>query len=59
MMPHSGGMGADGAKQLLLKDTDYSTPTDHYFAYLQKLKTDSRQDIISEEDKIMKGLDIK
>jgi len=40
MVPHSGGLFTDNAKALLLKDTDYSTPTDHYFAYLQKLKSE-------------------
>jgi len=38
MSPHRGAMGGDNAKALLLKDTDYSTPSDHYFAYLQRIK---------------------
>lgn len=34
MKPLGPGLTADNAKALLLKDTDYSTPSDHYFAYL-------------------------
>jgi hypothetical protein len=40
MQPLGRGIVADNAKALLLKDTDYSTPSDHYFAHLQKLKTE-------------------
>ncbi len=34
MQPLGPGLTSDNAKALLLKDTDYSTPSDHYFAYL-------------------------
>ena len=36
MVPH--GLGRMSAKDLIMKDADYSTPQDHYFAYLQKMK---------------------
>jgi hypothetical protein len=31
---------AEGAKALMLKDSDYSTPQDHYFGHLQRRKSD-------------------
>lgn len=40
MQPRGAGITSEGAKALMLKDTDYSTPTDHYFAYLQRLKAE-------------------
>jgi len=32
------GLSRMNAKDLILKDSDYSTPQDHYFAHLQKMK---------------------
>lgn len=37
------------AKDLMLKDADYSTPSDHYFSHLQRMKED--QDYTSDEKK--------
>lgn len=45
MAPRGGGLTSGGAKDLLLKDTDYSSSTDHYFAYLKKLKEEVPEDI--------------
>ena len=43
MLPSPGGLTSEGAKALMLKDSDYSTPSDHYFAYLQKIKTEGNE----------------
>lgn len=55
MVPH--GLGRMSAKDLILKDADYSTPQDHYFAYLQKMK---QPDIVKEklEEKVIEDLNI-
>jgi hypothetical protein len=55
MAPH--GLGRMSAKDLILKDADYSTPSDHYFAYLQKMK---QPDVVKEtlEDKVIEDLNI-
>ena len=36
MKPHA--LEPTNAKELILKDADYSTPQDHYFDYVTKLK---------------------
>jgi hypothetical protein len=36
MAPH--GLKPISAKDLMLKDVDYSSPQDHYFGHLQKRK---------------------
>lgn len=41
MKPKGITFNQDSAKDLMLKDSDYSTPTDHYFSHLQKLKSDA------------------
>ena len=51
MMPHGGIHG--NAKELLLKDADYSTPSDHYFSHLQRLKSGG----FSQEEQENKVLD--
>jgi hypothetical protein len=48
MAPRGGGLTSGGAKELMLKDTDYSSTTDHYFAYLKKLKEEAPE-IVREE----------
>ena len=37
MKPHA--LHRSSAKELILKDADYSTPQDHYFNYLGQKKT--------------------
>lgn len=39
-MKPAGIVGGGGAKALMLKDSDYSTPSDHYFSYTKKNKDD-------------------
>lgn len=39
-MKPAGILGGGGAKALMLKDSDYSTPSDHYFSYTKKIKED-------------------
>lgn len=55
MQPLGRGIVADNAKALLLKDTDYSTPSDHYFAHLQKLKTELES---SKDKDVLQGLNV-
>jgi len=44
--PHS--PMTSSAKELMLKDTDYSTPSDHYFAHLQRLKSEDVPEYVRE-----------
>ena len=37
MKPHA--LHRTNAKELILKDADYSTPQDHYFSYVAKKKS--------------------
>jgi hypothetical protein len=55
MAPH--GLSRMSAKDLILKDSDYSTPQDHYFAHLLKMK---QPDIVREtlEEKVISDLNI-
>ena len=55
--PKSSTMSTD-AKDLLLKDVDYSTPTDHYFQHLQKLKNDPEYANKLREDEVLSSLSI-
>jgi len=50
-------LGRMSAKDLILKDSDYSTPQDHYFAHLQKMKAPG---IVKEtlEEKVIDELQI-
>lgn len=57
MMPRGAGITSEGAKALMLKDTDYSTPTDHYFSHLQRLKTENIEDSVR-ADLVLDSLDI-
>lgn len=51
------GLGRMNAKDLILKDVDYSTPQDHYFAHLQRMKEPG---IVREtlEDNVINDLNI-
>merc|ERR1712046_485550 len=48
----------DSAKELMLKDADYSTPTDHYFSHLQRMKEDDDYASKAREHDVLEGLDI-
>lgn len=51
------GIRAGSAKDLMLKDADYSTPTDHYFSYLGKVK--SGEIVKTEQEKhVLSKLDL-
>ena len=43
MRPHA--IMPANAKELMLKDADYSTPQDHYFAYTQRSRTALEQGV--------------
>lgn len=51
------GLSRMNAKDLILKDSDYSTPQDHYFAHLQKMK---QPGVVREtlEDQVINELNI-
>ena len=52
-----GGLRPTSAKDLMLKDADYSTPTDHYFSYLGKVKSGELSKS-EQEDRVLSTLDI-
>lgn len=45
------------AKELMLKDADYSTPQDHYFAYIQRRRSQGFNEQ-KEAEQVMQGLDV-
>ena len=47
MRPHA--LVPTNAKELILKDADYSTPQDHYFGYLQRTKEKFKEGYSNED----------
>ena len=46
------------AKQLLLDDSDYSTPQDHYFSYINRRQTESLGVRKMSDDSVMQKFDL-
>jgi hypothetical protein len=52
------GLAPVTAKDLMLKDSDYSTPADHYFSHLNRLKTNEEGVFERRESQILEDLGI-
>jgi len=54
--PHA--MTHVSAKKLLIDDSDYSTPQDHYFGYINRRQGYTEEIRQSEETSVLRGLDL-
>lgn len=45
------------AKEVLMRDADFNTPQDHYFAYLQRKKS-GHKNTVEMENEVLLGLDL-
>lgn len=51
-------MQSESAKLLLMKDTDYATPSDHYFSYLAKNKMQGDLNDLEKDKEVLNKLSL-